>query len=176
MSLNSPVLPDEIKCQRVTLKALTVNDSEELFELIDRERERLGQWLSWVSSCNSVEDVRSKRHKNISKRREGTLFDYSICLAYDERIIGACGVFNFSNDSLFCEIGYWISGRHEGKGLVSDAVCGLQETCFQHGVKEIQISCVPENKRSAAIPMKLGYQLTKDSETQRIFTLKNEDS
>jgi ribosomal-protein-serine acetyltransferase len=157
------------------LKAIAEDDSQELFELVDRERERLGRWLSWVSSYRSVEDVRERRRINISKRTEGSLFDYAISIPGSEgtrTIIGACGAFSFSDDGLSCELGYWISEAHEGRGLTSEAIAGLQDACFRQGVEEVRISCVPENKRSAAIPRKLGYHLKKHSDTDLIFVLR----
>ena len=87
------VLPNEIDCGRVMLTAITLDDSQDLSELVDRERERLGRWLSWVSSYRSVEDVRERRRTNIRKRKEGSLFDYAISIPGTERtrtIIGAC--------------------------------------------------------------------------------------
>ena len=169
------VLPHEIDCGRVRLMALGEDDSREMFELIDRERERLGRWLSWVSSCRSVEHVRERRRMNMSKRREGSLFDYAISIpgaAMTRTIIGACGAFGFSEDGLTCELGYWIGQEHEGRGLVTEAVSGLQDACFRQGVEEIRISCVSENKRSASIPRKLGYQRKKHTGTGLIFVLR----
>ena len=171
------VLPSEIDCGRVVLTVPGEDDSKELFELIDRERERLGRWLSWVSSCRSVEDVRERRRTNLSKRREGSLFDYAISIPGVERtrtIIGACGAFGFSDDGLTCELGYWISEGHEGRGLVTEAVAGLQDACFRHGVEETRISCVPENERSAGIPRRLGYRRQKHSGTDLVFVLRAE--
>ncbi len=172
--MSTLALPDEIECSRVLLTALRLDDSEELFELIDGERERLGQWLSWVSSCRSVEDVQERRRINIAKRREGTLFDYAISLPGAEMtrtIIGVCGVFGFSADGCSCELGYWIGEAHEGRGLVSETVAGLQDACFGQGVEEIRISCVPENERSAAIPRRLGYRLIEHFGTDLVFVL-----
>ena len=173
------ILPNEIKCVRVALTFLGEDDSKELFELIDRERERLGQWLSWVSSCRSVEDVRERRRTNISKRREGSLFDYAISIPgaqMTRTIIGACGAFGFSDDGLTCEIGYWISGDYEGRGITTEAVAGLQDACFRQGVEEIRITCVPENERSASIPRRLGYRRKKHPGTDLRFVLSAKDS
>ena len=164
------VFPDEIECSRVVLTFLRLADSEELFELIDSERERLGRWLSWVSSCQSVEDVRERRRTNVTRRAEGSLFDYAISLPGADttrKIIGACGAFGFSEDGLSCELGYWIGEAHEGRGLTTEAIIGLQDVCFRQGIEEIRISCVPENERSASIPRRLGYRRKKHSGTDR---------
>ncbi len=175
--MNDRAFPDEIECSRVVLTAFSLDDSDELFVLIDSERERLERWLSWVSSCQSVEDVRARRRTNITKRREGSLFDYAISIPGAEMtraIIGACGAFGFSDDGLTCELGYWISEAHEGRGITTEAVAGLQNACFRHGVEETRISCVPENERSACIPRRLGYRRQKHSGTDLVFVLRAE--
>ena len=177
--MNTRAFPQEIVCRRIVLTILRLADSEELFELIDSERDRLGQWLDWVSSCQSVEDVRRRRRANITRRKEGSLFDYAISLPGAEttrKIIGACGAFGFGDDGLTCELGYWISEAHEGRGLVTEAVSGLQDACFRQGVEEMRISCIPENERSASIPRRLGYRRKTHSGTDLIFVLRAEDS
>ncbi len=172
-------LPDEIECTRVVLAALRLNDSEELFELIDSERVRLGKWLGFVSSVKSVEDVQARRRTNLAKRRQGTLFDYAICISAADQtrtIIGACGVFGFSEDGRSCEIGYWIGQAYEGVGLTTEAVIGLQQACFHQGIEEVRISCLPENERSSAIPRRLGYRCKKQSGTDLVFVLRADAS
>ncbi len=177
MTFIDRVFPNEIEWVRVVRAALGLDDSEELFDLIASERDRLGRWLGWVSSCRSVEDVRERRRVNIAKRKEGTLFDFAISLPGAEttrRIVGACGAFGFSDDGLTCELGYWIGAAYEGRGLVTEAVSGLQDACFQQGVEEVRISCVPGNERSAAIPRRLGYRRKKHSGTDLVFVLRAE--
>ncbi len=169
------VLPNKIDSGRVVLTALAEDDSEELFEFIDRERERLERWMGWVSSCRTVEDVRELRRRNLAKRSEGALFDYAISIRGVETtrsIIGACGAFGFGDDGRTCELGYWIGGAYEGRGLATEAVSGLQDACFRQGVEEIRISCDRENKRSTSIPRRLGYQPKKHAGTDLVFVLR----
>jgi ribosomal-protein-serine acetyltransferase len=58
------------------------------------------------------------------------------------------------------EIGYWVGGAFEGKGLVSRACRVLVAHAFRDlGLNRVQIRCAVENRRSRAIPEKLGFQL-----------------
>ncbi|MBK9322338.1 MAG: GNAT family N-acetyltransferase [Bdellovibrionaceae bacterium] len=58
-----------------------------------------------------------------------------------------------------CEIGYWILGRHEGRGYMREAVGALTQALHNHGFNRVEIRCDPNNSRSSNIPRALGYQL-----------------
>lgn len=54
-------------------------------------------------------------------------------------------------------IGYWILGKFEGQGFVSDAVKLIEKTVFEIGFNRLVIRVDPNNKRSRSIPQRLHY-------------------
>jgi ribosomal-protein-serine acetyltransferase len=57
------------------------------------------------------------------------------------------------------EIGYWIDGDAEGKGLAIEACRSIIAYAFSDlGLRRVQIRCANENHRSRAIPEKLGFR------------------
>ena len=57
------------------------------------------------------------------------------------------------------EVGYWLGEEHQGKGLVTAACRALVDHAFgELGLNRVVISCATENKRSCAIPERLGFR------------------
>jgi ribosomal-protein-serine acetyltransferase len=57
------------------------------------------------------------------------------------------------------ELGYWISERFEGRGLVITTCRVLIDYAFNElALNRIVISCSAENQKSRAIPEKLGFK------------------
>jgi ribosomal-protein-serine acetyltransferase len=58
------------------------------------------------------------------------------------------------------EFGYWIDGNYEGRGIVTQCVSGLMDYAIDNmGIERFLIGCAAENRRSSAIPRRLGYRL-----------------
>ena len=58
------------------------------------------------------------------------------------------------------EIGYWVRSDRTGRGLATSAASALTASALAlDGVSRVEIHCDAANRRSAAIPEKLGYRL-----------------
>ncbi|HDR7866350.1 TPA: GNAT family N-acetyltransferase, partial [Bacillus cytotoxicus] len=58
------------------------------------------------------------------------------------------------------EIGYWIDTRFSGKGYMTEAVKGIIDYAFSElKANRLEIRCDPTNRKSRAIPEKLGFKL-----------------
>ena len=95
-------------------------------------------------------------HENWDKY---TLYDFGIFHNDTHTYMGNVGVHSIAWQHERCELGYWILGDFEGKGFMSDAVRGLEKSCFELGFHRVEIRCSSLNKRSASIPQRLGYRL-----------------
>ncbi len=154
--------PDEILAERVVLVALTQAHAEEMFALIDGDRERLTRTQTFFQKIQTVEDERADLQRKEEARAEGNVFAYAIALRPQDgsrQLIGGCGVFSISQEHERCELGYWLAGAFEGQGLVTETVGALEKACFETGFHRIEIRCGANNPRSAGIPKRLGYQL-----------------
>jgi ribosomal-protein-serine acetyltransferase len=75
-------------------------------------------------------------------------------------IIGTIGFHDLDTSNKHTAIGYWIDQRHEGKGIVTRSSLALIEYLFSEmGLNRIQINCNVENRRSRAVPERLGFTL-----------------
>lgn len=156
------VLPDEIVSERVALVALTVDYAEEMFALIDGDRERLIRTQVAFRKIRTLDDELADLRKKEKTRAEGSVYAFGIALPEEHdsrRLVGGCGVFNISREHRTCELGYWIAGEFEGRGLVTEAIAALEDACFAAGFHRIETRCSYHNARSQGIPTRLGYHL-----------------
>lgn len=147
---------EKLDGNRITLKKHSLDLAQTMFDYVDADRERLGQFLPWVPFIQSVKDEEDYIKQTHSEWIDGTLFDYGI---YNEEdiYIGNIGVHTlaFSHDR--AEIGYWILGKFEGQGYVTEAVQVIERYLFQEGFQRVQIRCSDLNNKSANVPKRCDY-------------------
>ncbi|MBC7371084.1 MAG: GNAT family N-acetyltransferase [Bdellovibrionaceae bacterium] len=150
-------LPAEINGPMLVLKKHSVVLAYIMFEEIDKDRERLGQFLPWVEHMKSVDSQIWYINECTKDWSEGTMFDYGM-FNLEGDYIGNFGVHSISWADDRCELGYWISPRFEGRGFISTAVKMLEKILFELGFNRIEIRCDPKNLRSGAVPARNGYK------------------
>jgi ribosomal-protein-serine acetyltransferase len=136
------------------LTLLEEADAPELYDLTDRNRERLRAWLPWADETRSPADtLRFIRMMREQERERG------FCLKVEGRIAGCVGLHGIDRCHLTATIGYWIGGELEGRGLVTKAVRTVVEHAFRDlGLHRLEIRCAVGNARSRAIPQRLGFR------------------
>jgi ribosomal-protein-serine acetyltransferase len=128
-------------------------DAEEVFGLLDRNRERLREWLPWVDDIERSKDelafIRSSSEKGEAE------MDFGIFVG--ERAAGGIGL-HVDRPQLSAMIGYWLDAEHEGKGLVTLATEALTRYAFEElGLHRVWISVDEDNASSRAVPERLGF-------------------
>jgi ribosomal-protein-serine acetyltransferase len=138
-----------------TLRRLTMADLEEVWGVVDASRERLEPWMPWIDSARSIDDQRRWLQSVVDD--PGTLDGGGLFV--DGRYVGGAGL-TWDSFRVKGEIGYWISGAFEGRGIVTRAVRALLDIGFrQVGLHRIEIHAGVENTRSRAIPERLGFTM-----------------
>lgn len=134
--------------------------AETVFMLIEKDRDYLKEWLPWVNGTVSVKDTENNILERIDKfnKREAAAF-YAV---YKNNIIASVGFVSLNNLKKEGEIGYWLLSKYQRQGFMTKCV----KTCINYGFKElglnkIVIKCASENKKSAAIPIRLGFTYKK---------------
>jgi ribosomal-protein-serine acetyltransferase len=136
------------------LDKLTEENAEELFNLVDKNREYLKLTLPWLDQNKSVSNSLDFLKHEIS----GYSTDSSLTLTVKDgdKIIG---MFGFKTIILgLGTIGYWLDQDYTGRGIAVNTVKELLRIGFEtYSLDEIVIRCWTENKKSIAIPEKLGF-------------------
>ncbi|MGH2481124.1 MAG: GNAT family N-acetyltransferase, partial [Ktedonobacteraceae bacterium] len=92
---------------------------EELYQLTDRNRAYLRQWLPWVDYETSVEHSRTFVRRSLQRYRENDGFNLGIF--YGGRLAGVIGYHSVNWPDRHVELGYWLGTEFEGQGLMTRA-------------------------------------------------------
>lgn len=143
--------------ERTSIDLLQQHNKEELYALIDSNREYLRKWLLWVDKRQSAEDFEPIIPLWIRNYAENNGFDAGI--RYDGELVGMVGLHYIDWKNRITSIGYFVSERHQGKGIVTSCVQSLLHHVFDElQLNKVLIQCAAENSRSRAIPVRLGFR------------------
>lgn len=151
-------LAETIPGERVTLRKHKIEMAETMFRYVDEDRVRLGQFLPWVPMTLGVHDERDYIEMTLSQWNDFKMFDYGIYENATGLYMGNIGVHTIDWDNDRCELGYWILGRFEGKGFVSEAVRVLEKNLFDGGFYRIEIRCSSLNRKSSQVAERCHYK------------------
>jgi len=134
------------------VRTYLAGDAQDLFDLIDANRERLRPWMIWEPQTRSVADSLAfiQRSTSSATDMEGN----GVWL--DGVLIAGVGlaIDTMSNSG---EIGYWIDGGHEGKGIVTRVCQRFFDFAFDElGLHRMELQAATDNARSRAIAERLG--------------------
>lgn len=146
----------QILATRVILKKHDVKLAETMFSYVEQDRTRLERYMPWVQFTRTVDDERAYIESTHAKWDQYEFFDYGIFLVENGQYLGNVGVHSINWLNSCCEIGYWILGRFEGHGYISEAVEVLTNACHEF-FNRVEIRCDPTNSRSARVPEILGF-------------------
>ena len=76
----------------------------------------------------------------------------------DENVAGMIDLHNINRSSKRAEVGYWLSEKFEGYGIMTQVVDMIEKYSFNElKLHKLQIRVHPENYKSASVPKRLGY-------------------
>jgi len=142
--------------ENVQMRPRKIEDAPQIFEIIDKNRDNLREWLLWVDSMTTVEIVESVVKEHIEKAGHGT--NVYMGIFHDNLYIGNIEVKNINRFSDSAQIGYWLAPEWQGKGIMTDCVRALTDYCFDElNLNSVHISCADKNKKSRAVPERLNF-------------------
>lgn len=151
------LLKDTIDSDRILLRKHRVSDAGSIFEAIERDRARLSNFLPWPPAIKTVQDEVNYIDYTHKAWEQYRFFDYSIFYKPGEIFVGSIGVLNLNWSNAAAELGYWIVGNYEGKGLVSGAVGAMAAYLFESGFFRLEVRCTEGNPRSSRVAERLGF-------------------
>lgn len=146
------ILPIE---HNLFLKTLVPEDAEELFDLIQRNRQHLRQWLPWVDGNQTIEHTIAFIESALQQKLANYGFQCGIW--YQSKLAGIIGYHTIDWQNKNVEIGYWLGKEFEGKGIMTKACRTLIDYAFdEYHLHRVQIRCATHNDRSRALIERLG--------------------
>ena len=140
----------------VELCLLEVEQAERIFEVVERNRAHLREFLPWVDVSKEVGATRGFLENHVKQRKHGQTFGYSIW--EQERIVGMIDAHAIDAINHQGAVGYWLEERAQGRGLVTEATRRMLDVAFgEYGLERMEIRCAVDNVRSSRVPERLGF-------------------
>ena len=142
---------------KISLEFLGEIHAASLFNLVNNNRAYLKEWLPWVDNMQVVEHAGNYIVNCIRQAAERTDFAYAIM--FDGNMVGRIGMHHINQQNKIGEIGYWLAGGMQGRGIVAKCCTALISYGFNElGLNRIEIKCATGNDKSRAIPEKLKFK------------------
>jgi len=130
--------------------------ADDLFDLTDRNRQYLRQWLPWLDDVRTADDTKHFLTAQVGRIARGESLHTTIFS--DGMIAGVAGFNSIDRINRIGYIGYWLGQEFTGKGIMTDVVRDLIEIGVSYySLQKIDIRCATGNLRSRAIPERLGF-------------------
>lgn len=142
---------------KIELETLKLSMTDVIFESIDRDREFLTRWLPFIDFNQKKSDTENfiKSVLNQPGRKRDEV--YSIW--YNQEFAGLIGFKETDWINRKTELGYWLTKKMQGKGIITSSTQKLLRFAFHKlNMNRVQIKVAVGNSRSSAIPKKLGFK------------------
>lgn len=142
---------------QIQLNLLEERHAEALFVLVDEQRAYLRKWLPWLDDNRTPADSKAFIKSSLEQfaRNDG----FQVAIRYQGQLVGVIGYLAIAWATRSTEIGYWLAEPFQGRGIMSRACRFLVGYAFNElGLNRVQIHCAVENRKSCAIPERLGFK------------------
>ena len=140
----------------LVMRSLTPDDAHEAYAVINSNRDYLRTWLPWVDDTNSP-DV-TARTIGLWQEAYENKSEIVLGIFYNGAYVGNIGLHDLKHTNNSGMIGYWLAEDFQGFGIMTDCVRALVDYGFHElGLNRIYIYCSTANKKSRAIPERLGF-------------------
>jgi ribosomal-protein-serine acetyltransferase len=142
--------------EEISIELLQQHHKEELYDLIDTNREHLRKWLLWVDKRKSADDFEQIIPIWIRNYADNNGFDAGI--RYNGKLVGMIGLHYIDWKNSATSIGYFLSEEAQGNGIITRAVSSLLKYLFETiKINRVEIQVAVNNHKSIAIPERLSF-------------------
>jgi len=140
----------------IELRLFEEADAQELYALIEANRAYLAPWLPWAAGQtfeDTLDFIRGTRSQ--ASENEG----FQTAVVTEGGIVGVIGYVSVDWANRSTRIGYWLDEGQQGKGTMTAAVRMLVDHALTTWrLNRVEIVVATENRRSRAIPERLGFR------------------
>jgi ribosomal-protein-serine acetyltransferase len=131
-------------------------DADALFAVTVANRAHLAPWMPWARELRHAGQTREWIRTVVRQQAEESGL---ACLVIESgRIAGTVGLNRIDHLNGATAIGYWLTEAAQGRGIMTAAVRALLEHSFDTvGLHRVVIEAAPDNRRSRAVPERLGF-------------------
>lgn len=130
--------------------------AEALFAVMDRNRAYLREWLPWLDGIHSPDDTRGFIRS--AREQWGRNDGFAAGIWFQGQPVGMIGFHAIDWPNRMTSIGYWLAAAYQGRGIVTRACRAIVGHAFAElGLNRVEIRCATGNRKSCAIPERLGF-------------------
>ena len=139
------------------LRTWRLSDAAALYECVDRNRQRLRQWMPWVDGTQSAQGQLPFLQNCVDGYRNRTCYRMGIWI--DDKIAGGLSLEDIDPMHRRAMIGYWLSYEHEGQGIMTAAVRAIIDYGLgERALATLSLRAATDNKRSRAVAERVGMR------------------
>ena len=144
--------------ESTALRVLRVEDAPELYALTNSNRAYLRAWLPWLDVVRAEADSAAFIEATAAQREAGLGPTFAILC--DGALAGIIGFRAIDRVNRIGEIGYWLAEKAQGNGTMTACVRFVVRYAFLTlDLNRVEIAAATDNRRSRAIPERLGFKL-----------------
>ena len=139
------------------LGLLELHHAQQFYNLVSANHSHISDWMFWLNEDYSIEDAKHHIQKALKKYSENDGLEVGIWLRGE---LAGCVKFNYIDwKHKSTELGYWLGAAFQGQGLITKACGKLIDYAFDElGLNRVEMRCIDKNKKSRAIPERLGFK------------------
>ena len=152
--------PTRIDLTDAVLRPFAVTDAEQLAHAVGISLAELRPWMPWADNGSADPKFQRERLAGVvAQFARGEEYQYGLFDPTETEVLGSFGLMTRRGRGTL-EIGYWLRSDVTGRGLATRAAAALTNVALaMRGVKKVLIYTDEANTRSAAIALRLQYDL-----------------
>ncbi len=147
--------------ERLILRPLLQFDTPIIQNFYEENADHLRPWQ--ITPLSQTTDFHEQVQNWLEEQKEGRSIRFLLFLKNDPegKVIGLCNFTQiFRGGFQACYLGYQMGKKHEGKGLMYEALKTAIEYMFKiQNLHRIMANYMPSNKRSGALLKRLGFTI-----------------
>lgn len=156
-----------IETERLILRPFRQGDQQAMFDSWTSD-EQVAKWCRWYTH-KDISDTEALLEMYLNEAENGFPYRWAITLKGADKPIGCIDVVGMDDKESFCEIGYVISRKLWGKGLMTETVRAVTEELFRCGFKKVIAACKTDNIGSRRVMEKSGMTFAAEDVYQEKF-------
>ncbi|MBN9378078.1 MAG: hypothetical protein BGO14_01135 [Chlamydiales bacterium 38-26] len=169
--MNVKRFPVSLNSVRLCIRPHQRGDEILLTEAITDSFDLLHEWMDWAATPQTLDKTKAYIEYSIKCWSEEFPRELPLLIfnTSQTQLLGAIAFNAIDWKIPSFEIGYWVNTHYSSQGFITEAVNILTQYAFSTWqAKRLEIRCDTENKKSAAIPERLGFQLEAHFKNHRV--------
>jgi RimJ/RimL family protein N-acetyltransferase len=169
-------LPAPVQTARLIVRPYQRGDGPLLFTVVAADRASLLPYMAWAHTDHQSESDSVYYVERVRRAAEDpacTDFHLAIVDRASGAMVGGTGLMRIRSELREAEIGYWVCGSQQGRGVATEAVGGLISSALRPardggwGVRRVIVHVATTNHASRRVCEKLGLRLEQRTKQER---------